>query len=329
MYQNKLLCFKTCYCLGVSDATLQTDFPELHEIAQSTGYYDSLVVAKKYRAITRIFYTVVRYADLYEPMKSFNAVAGDRFKSFLEGTGLNPDLIYKESSDLPEFINRLVEMSHRMLPNLYDELKLGLDFTSFETIMRLKCLSADEIESIRFALRRTSIQYSVYFFESPILNIAVRDMLRTDSSLRKFISMAIHRPLDRGVDTSNLALELNKRDDGYFVSMQEVMQDYKNVYMITSDLSPEIQSEIVSCSGSNNIPLNVAGDINLFIEAWKIKESLHSSTVILARINEEELSRLQENCPGVVVVLLIPVNRTLYRNVLSGLIENTYMLSMR
>lgn len=329
MYQNKLLCFKMCYCLGVGDDTLQCDFAELHEIAKSTGYYDTLKVARTYRAISRVYYTVARHSELYTPEKSFAQVAGQRFKPYLEGTDFVPELVYQDAGNVKDFLGKLAEMSHQLLPSLYAELKPALDYMSFEMLLHLKPLSTLEMQKVHYILRRIPVQYNIYFFASDLFNVAMRDMLKTDAALRKCISIVTGRQLDKSADTSDLAKELDKRDDGYFVSASGLMTEYKNIYFIQKDLPADVQAKMLTLFSEASVPLNVAADTEGFLKVWDEREDVRESLVVIAKLEEEDLLKIREHCEGVNAVLLIPIARMLYRKVLSGEFDRVALLSLR
>lgn len=329
MFQNKLLCYKVCYCLGVADETLQCDFPELHEIAKSIGYFENLKTVREFRAIARIYYTVVRHSELYTPEKSFSAVAGSRFKSYTEGTGIAPEIIYQDSCGVQNFICKLAEMSRQMIPAVYNELKPALDYLSFESLMRLKPLSDLELEKVHYILRRIPVQYNIYFYASDLYNVALRDMLKTDAALRKCVGIVTGRSLDKSSDTSDLARELDKRDDGYFVSVNSLSQMYKNVYLVQKDIPPDIQAQILTLFSQHSVPVSATETKEDFMKIWDEREAVREGTILISRPTEEELCALREHCPGLGHVLLIPIARTLYRKILSGDYENVTLLSLR
>ena len=329
MFQNKLLCYKVCYCLGVADETLQCDFPELHEIAKSIGYFDTLKTVREFRAIARIYYTVARHSELYTPDKSFTAVAGTRFKPFTEGTAITPEIIYQDSQGVQDFICKLAEMARQRVPALYNELRPALDYLSFEMLMRLEPLSPLEMQKIHYILRRIPVQYNIYFFASDLLNVALRDMLKTDAALRKCISIVTGRPLDKSSDTSTLAKELDKRDDGYFVSVNSLAQVYKNVYLVQKDIPADLQAQVLTLFSEHSVPVSATADHEAFMKIWDERESVREGTVVIMRPSEEELNEIREHCPQLGQVLLIPVSRTLYRKILSGDYEGVTLLSLR
>lgn len=329
MYQNKLLCFKTCYCLGVADVDLESDFPQLYGIAKSIGYFDTLKVTRTYRALTKIFYTVARHSILYTPDKTFAAVAGNRFKSYLEGTDLTPDVIYQDAENVRDFLNKLVEKSHIMLPAVYAELKPALDYLSFETIMRLEPLSDGDVQKLFHILRRIPVKYNIYFFADDLFNITMRDMLRTDVSLRKCISMVTGRPLDKSSDTSDLAKELDKRDDGYYVSPGGLAARYKALYILQSNLAVDEQASVLSMFADNPIPINVSADTEAFLKLWDDDKVPKEEIALVARLTDEELTSIREHCGKLDIALLIPVTRSLYKRVLSGQFENVALLPLR
>lgn len=329
MHQNKLLCYKLCYCLGVADETLQGDFAELHTIAKEMKYFEQLKTAREFRAIARIYYTVVRHCELYTKDRTFSSVAGPRFKSYLEGTNIEPEIIYQDSSDVLDFINKLSEMSHQMLPTLYNELKPAVDYLSFEMLMNLKALTDPELQKVHYILRRLPVQYNIYFFASDLFNVALRDMLKTDAALRKCISIVTARPLDKSSDTSTLAKELDTRDDGYFVVVASLVKSHKNLYLIQKEVPADQQAQILALFSEQSVPVTVIADQEAFVKLWQEREDIHTETAVIVRPSEEELAELQESCPGLNQVMLIPIARNLYRKILSGEFSNVSLLSLR
>lgn len=181
MYQNRLLCYKVSYCLGVEDYVLAHDFHKLHEISKEIGYFNSCPTARKYRALCRMFYRVTRHYELFTPGKSFGAVAGNRYKTYLKGTGIFPEIIYKDCANVLEFLNTLVGMSQRLLPALYEELKPSTDYLSFASVLRLEPMSELQMKQVQYILRRIPPNYCIYFFGSEVYNSTLRFVYREES----------------------------------------------------------------------------------------------------------------------------------------------------
>lgn len=360
MYQNRLLCYKVSYCLGVEDYVLARDFHGLHEIAKEIGYFDSCPIANKYRALSRVFYMVTRHYEMYAPGKSFGSVAGNRFKPFLKGTGISPETIYKDSADVSDFLSKIAGMSQKLLPALYDELKPATDYLSFISVLKLEAMSEPVMKKVQYILRRLPPTYCVYFFGSDLYNVLLRfvrkdeevteekganggegadkkvktsfvmdGLLRSDPILRKSISVATSRPVDRCTDTSTLATELSKRDDGHFVTAADIGTTFKNLFMLQSGLSNDAQATVLSMFAEETVPITAVTDIPAFIELWNKREDIHTNTVLLCRGSEEDVNTILEACPGISMCMLVPISGTLYKAVLSGKYERINLLSTR
>ncbi len=328
MYSKKMLCYKLCYCLGVGEEALQEDFTQLHELAKESNYFDALKVTRTYRAISRIYFAVARRYDLYTPGKSFTKVAGTLFKPVLEGVDLVPELIYSDAGDVRSFLGKLAEMSHQMLPQLYAELKPAIDYLSFEMLVRLEPLTEMELEKVSYILRHSRVQYNVYFFASELFNFASRDMLKSDATLRKCLAIVTGRESCRSSDTSELAKELGKQDDGYFVSASMLVQNYKNIYLVQKDMPADAQSKVLSVFAEAAVPVNVTADPEGFMKLWDERPDMHESVIVIARLRKDDVLNLLKHCDTLQLTLLIPIVRTLYRKVLSGEIERTSLLSL-
>lgn len=329
MYQNKLLAFKLSYCLGVKDETLGRDFPEVYNVAKSSGYLDEIPTSRTFRAINHIYYTVMRYADLYVPQKSFNTIAGGRYQSILEGSGLAPDIIYQDSKDVLDFLSKLASMSRQLIPSVYNELKPALDYLSFEMMVGIVAPSEDQLRKIRYMLRRVPSSYNIYFYASDLFNAAKGDILRTDASLRKCISLVTGRTAEKCLDTSKLNKALTDRDDGYFVSANTVSRDNKNIYLLQQNLTAEAQAQFLSKFSESATPVSVLATVDSFVQLWESNEAIQDSAAILALLTEEEVVTLREKCPTLNQVLLIPMAKPLYTKVLAGEFQNVRVLSMR
>lgn len=320
MYQNKLLCYKVCYCLGVAEETLETDFTTLHGVAKVSNYFDPLKITRTYRAISHIYFHVLRNLEHYRDHTSRPLFCGSQYDPYVKGTMFNPLEVWESCDSVRVFLRKLAERAHILLPSVYEELKPGLDYLSFEMLCRIDAMRDSEIERVSFLIRRLPRSHNIYFFSNELFNISLRDaniynnnLLKADAKLKKAVAVVTGAPLETVTDTSALAATIKRFADGYFVHADGFKDGFEAVYFVEEGMdAANIEKTTTALKGAD-VKYKVVktfADLNEKVRANK-------AAAIIAHMPMAELEKVITE-DGARIVLTLPLPKTLYRKVLSG-----------
>lgn len=337
MISGTILCYKMCYCLGVPADTLKFDFPALSETATNCAYFEELPNTRKFRAVNHVFFFVVRNPSIFVDGKAtgrtFHKVVGKRFDEVLENSGFSPDVMWDDSHSVLEFLAKLSECSRKLIPQVYEELKAGISYTSFETLMRLPELNQATLDSAGFNMRRLPSSMNIYFFECESLNISTGTMFKSDKALLKTLRIALGRSRETMVDTSKLADAWKdvapSAATKYFMTAEQASAGYKHIFYVPTGIETTTQTRVMERFMQTGASFQIVPDLTAFEELWGKSEDLHEGTLLICRRPKADIDKMIEKYPGLDISIVISMEQVLYKSILAGYYEHVTAFSMR
>ncbi len=331
MYQVNLLSYKLHYVLGFSDEALHAMFKELHQIAIDSKYWEPLTVSRKYRAYSYLYFNALRFPMAYIPGEEFKTRMDTLAKPYLEGTDVDPFAIMGNCGGYRAFINAVSEEATKLVPAMYDELKVGLDFYHFDLFVRIRHVYSEEYEIYKQLLKSGDSRYSACFIEPRLFCFNSVDMFSAvDKSLRTVLTAVTGQPITKTMDHSELCATLNERDSASFTPIDKIMSESKSVYMITSKLKPERRDYIVNSAEAvrdSDTVLRLVADMPTFYTIYDSLPEESKDVTVIVRLTAQGLAELKTKCPKARVVLLLPVTAGFYKSLRSGEWEDVTLLS--
>lgn len=324
MYQNKLLCYKLCYCLGVPEESLKLSFSQIHAIAEDTGYFKDHGCARLYRAYARVYFIVIRHNELYRKARSLWEVAGHRLDSYLSDLSVDINSLFVNSSSIEEFLQIIAGCANNLLAGVYADLLPGIPFEDFVTLLKLKKPSQLEIAQMQFMLRRQPSQYNIYFAAGDVLNVALVDMLHSDVNLLKRVRLVTGNTGFKVADTSVLCTALRNADDTAFLHMD----DLKSFDYVIVDKTALNDLDTLKETISEGCSLTLCDNLAECLSCIQ-PDSTPESTVIVVHCTEDELRSLTDYSDEVTIISTLPIPRNVYRQILRREWQNVYLLSTR
>lgn len=333
MLSDTLLCFKMCYCLGATDSTLQYDYPALAEVAKKCNYFADLKNTRTLRAVNHAFFYVCRYRGQFTAGKSFSKTIGNEMGDMLSGVDFNPDIMYEDSSDLLDFLGKLAEKSRKLLPAVYEELKPGISFTSFETLVRLPTPTQAMFDSANYNMRTLPAGCNYYFFDKETLNIALKSMFKSDSALLKAVRIARGTVKDNVVDTSKLADVWNETmpaiTEQHFITVKAASEMGKNIIYLSDGIEPQAQSHLMERFASVPVNMNIVATQEVFDNIASGEGFKQEETLLVCRKSKAGIDALIRKYPNLTVCVVMPMEQHLYKSILAGYLENVFIFSLR
>ena len=325
MNQNKLLCYKLCFCLGVPEESLKLSFSQIHTIAASMGYFKARESVRLYRAYARVYFIVIRHYELYRKAKSLWEVAGHRLDSYISDIPVDFNEMFVSAATIESFIGTIAGFANNLIAEVYNELTPGISFEDFSCLLTLKKPSELDIAQMQFMLRRQPSQYNIFFSASDVLNVAMVDMLHSDMNLLKRIRLVTGNLASRPADKSALSEALRNADDIAFLRTDD-LKGFDHVIVDKSAMcqgdTPKVTSR--ECGGDIFYCDNIAECLSHVHQGCTAE-----NTVIVAHCTEEELNSLLDFANDVTIVSTLPLPRNVYRQILRREWKNVYLLSNR
>ena len=326
MFQNKIFSYKISYCLGVPESALASTFGQIHLTAMRIRYWSNCPVAKEYRATSRVYFMLIRKYDIFSEAKSLKAPDDiNRWGGYLEGVKYDFEGIFQRSVNLDTCINTFGGHMNELLPRLYKELKYEMDMMHFMRLLQVPELSPTRIQEVRFALKRETPAYNIHFFGSEILNICLSDMIKSDVSIRRRLSIIFGEMIPQSNDNSNLANELRIAVSEARMAPSELTR-FKTI--IIDDMSvaddrlfacierfTEQGCKVIHCQGV--IPT---------VEAVP-EGSAPENTVLVTHWEADTLQKYVGVTKNATVAVTMHIPRLTYKQILSRAYPNTVLLS--
>lgn len=328
MGNNQLLCYKLCFCLGMETETLMERYSNVHALIQRDGYLKNVSEdVRLYRCIMRLYFLLIRHYNLYRRVKSIFDVSGDRLAPYLLGLDFKPDDIFKASGSVCDCLNILAKLANDQLPQVYTELEIGLPFSDFSTLVELPQLKEQDILQVQFMLKRVSPHYNFYFFASPVFNVSVPDMLKSDMTLIKRMELVTGRHVARTKDKSALAVAMQQEDDRAFLCLEDIPKfDY--VFMDNAAVSVEIKNILPSLFTANPESYIWCKNRLQCFNSLTEKNTPQNS-LLITHCYDTTLDRMVEQMERVSFLLTMPLPHTTYYRALRHSWPNTYLLSIK
>ena len=327
MGQNQLLCYKLCYILGVTEETLYLRFRRLHELAIKGDYFKDKPAVRDFRALTRVYFLLIRHYDLYRKANSIFEISGNRLDDYLNGVSFDVDSIFKSSSNLVECINMFSRLVSDLLHKVYIELEIGLSFSEFLLFTELPQIMEQELRQVQFLLKRSPSYFNIYFFASEVLNADISEMMRSDKFLLKRLLLVTGCRIASCSDTSSLALAVQNEDNSAFLKVQDLDQ-FQWVYVDMTSVSNEVKEMISKMQfGEDTEVIYVANRVQCFERLTG--DNTTTNTVLITHCHEQIIDMLQDWTCHVSILLTMPLPKTTYRRVVKHDWSNVYLLSMK
>lgn len=333
MLSDTLLCFKACYCLGATDSTLQYEYPALMEVAKKCDYFADLKSTREFRAINYVFFYICRYRGQFAAGKSVSKTIGSELNTMLEGVDFNPDMMYADSVDLLDFLGKLAERSRKLIPAVYEELKPGIGFTSFELLTSLPTPTQAMFDSANYNMRTLPSGCNYYFFNKESLNLALKSMFKSDSALLKAVRIARGTVRDQVVDTSKLADEWNaimpSVTEQHFLTVKEAGETGKSIVYMSADIEAATQSHLLEKFASTQMNMRIVASQEAFEAMTKEEGWKEDNTLLVCRKSKSGIDALIKQYPNLLVSVVMPMEQHLYKSILAGYYENVTIFSLR
>lgn len=333
MLSDTLLCYKMCYCLGATDSILQYDYPALAEVARQCNYFDDLKDTRTLRAVNHVFFYVCRYRGQFASGKSFSKTIGNEMGDMLEGIDFNPNIMYEDSVDLLDFLGKLAEKSRKLLPSVYDELKPGISYTSFEVLLRLPTPTQAMFDSANYNMRTLTAGYNFYFFDKEALNLAAKSMFKSDPALLKAVRIARGTTKDNVVDTSRLAEVWSQQGpvvtEQHFVNVKVAQDLGKTLVYLSEGIESTTQAHLMERVASVPLNMNMVATKEAF-DAMASKEDFkQSETMLVCRTSKSGIDALIKQYPELSISVVMPMEQNLYKSILAGHYHNVSVFSLK
>lgn len=337
MISSAILCYKISYCLGVPTETLQYEYPALHEAVESCDYLHEIPTVTTFRAISHVYFYIIRNAMPYihakSRGKSFRKVSGKKFRRYTAGTGFSPAMVYNDSETILEMLNKLSEQSRRLLPQVFDELRPAVSYSSFESLVRLPELSQQEFEKVQYNMRLLPEDLNVYFFMHESFNIAPKVMLRSDRVLLKALRIALGRPHEEFEDASKLAEVWQEKCEALtakrFLNAAKASSEYSNIYLCADGIDAPTQSQILAEFLKIGANLQVVSDMKQFEERWAKASETAERPLLICRRSKGEIDALAAKYSALHISVSISMEQELYRDIIAGRYSNVTAFSVK
>lgn len=326
MYQNRLLCFKVCWTIGIPENILSNMYPELVNTARNIHYFDDLRATNDLRATLRLLYDVIRNYALYTHIESVELIDFSRFAEYFERCSCDLTDVVRKAKNAKVLVNTLGRRANNLLADAYRELKLGLEFEDFLLLFRVPPLTEGEIVKTRFMMKLDSEFPYTYFFGDTILNSNKSCMFQQDWNLLQRISIVTGLAPLKLKDHSSLAIALKDCDDQAFIASTDLNR-FSTIYIDTSTVEATTL-DIIQANLPYKLNATLCRDFEECVSSASSAGDA-STTAILAHVDKSELVRSLTGSTSATIILTMPVHKGLYKQILRRDFPDTYLLSIR
>ena len=328
MGNKQLLCYKLCYCLGVATEDLMARYPHVYTAIERGGHFSTLGKdVKSYRCLTRIYFLLIRHYNLYRKVRSIYDVSGDRLNSYLNGIDFDPDEVFKASTSLCACLNTLAVMANNYLPQVYTEMEIGLPFSEFLLLTQFPQLKEQDIIQIQFMLKKVPSTCNIYFFSSPVFNVDLPGMLRSDTALVKRLTLVTGPNSQHGRDTSTLAMAMKGEDDKAFLRLEDI-PTFDYVFMDNAAVPIEIKNILPTLFEDR--PDSYIWCPNR-VKCFQALTDVHTpqNSLLITHCYDTTLDKMVDMMEHISFLLTMPLPHATYYRALQRSWPNTYLLSIK
>lgn len=309
--KNDLLCFKLCYCYGVSEVILRERFPDAMEIADELSYFKDKKATNELRALYRVIFLTIRHMDKVKDNWSLDRLLNPKEAAAITSTGLDLDGMYANVNSLDSAISMWIVMANSKLPKVHEELEVNLPFALFEMLTSIRQFTLQELPAVQYMLKRQPFTYNIYFSNSEILNVSVYETLCSDTAiLKKLRVLCGDEDLRDYSDDSVLGKRLKSSKDRLFMRAAE-LSVFETLVLDTSSVPPVICQDAVSALTPEVEVISTNSVLDLDPQVLASK-----GTAVMTR----DRDILSAKIGNVLLPLALP--RGLYRRVLKGAFPN-------
>lgn len=195
--------YKIFYLLGVRSDILARDFPDEDRAARDAKFFEDLEYAKMVRASCRVYFTVLRYCDIYSQSSDLLATAKGRFNEYSDCI-IDIPAMFKQSKSIPDFLNLLTYYIRTYLSVAAESMKIS-DFSSIQWFFfHFDGITESNLFLIRDRMLNSEAPYGLYFAHNDRFGNPIVRMLQSDAEMYATVYEIIGRqatiPDDLGFD---------------------------------------------------------------------------------------------------------------------------------
>ena len=324
MGPSQVLCYKVSYCLGATAAGLEEKFPQVHSMVTKINYFGDKPATNRFRIVSKFYFMLIRYFDLYDQAPDFRSVSGDKLDVYFRNCDIDLERKFSERTSTEDFLTYLAHINGNSIPSVYRELEPSISFDQFYALMSWPVIGKYDISQVKFWLKQGSSRFNFYFFASSVFNCDMLRMLNSDSLFFKRIHIVFGDMDEKDYDKSALGTALYSPIVRSFMNPTDLIK-FSNIVVDTKSV-PENVFRALPGLVSEGVPLHYYRGIDSCL-AHLNDRCTFDNTVIILRCEESDMELLQEYTEKTTLLLSLPLSKSVYKQALEGRWENVYLLS--
>ena len=231
---QRVTCYKLCYLLGVPNSKLASDFIIEHRLARRDGNFPITECMLRVRALSGIFFLVMKYYSSCAEMRSFSSLVAKEYSETTAETSYDP-IKERGSLKLADYLRSVVEEHNALLPQVWQDANIALTEEQLALLLRLPEISDKTLPSLQFLHSNTDHMYGMYFYGRELLSVSLGSMLRDDLALRDRLSIYYATRLDSLYDRTKFAKAVTDYTREVFATPAVVSRRWKIYALLNPD----------------------------------------------------------------------------------------------